>query len=75
MEKKVKRIIVTIILNGIEFTRSLLLIPHGVCKYYPSCTKYAEIALNKYPVYKAILLIAYRIIRCNPFSKGGFDAI
>ena len=43
------------------------------CRYYPTCSEYALLCLNKYTFTKALYLITKRILRCNPFSKGGYD--
>ena len=43
------------------------------CKYYPSCSDYSIIAVNRYGVVYGILKSIWRIMRCNPFSKGGVD--
>lgn len=43
------------------------------CRYYPSCSNYAILAVEKYGFFKGILKAVWRIIRCNPFSKGGVD--
>lgn len=43
------------------------------CRFYPSCSEYAKLSIQKDPLYKAIPKSIYRIIRCNPFSKGGVD--
>ena len=45
------------------------------CRFFPSCSHYAIECLEKLPLYKAIFYIAYRIIRCQPLSKGGFDPV
>ena len=45
------------------------------CKYIPTCSEYAIEAIEKYGVLKGGLLSAWRILRCNPFSKGGFDLV
>ena len=45
------------------------------CKYYPSCSEYMKQAILKYGVCKGLVLGIWRIIRCNPFSKGGYDPI
>ncbi len=45
------------------------------CKYMPTCSKYALECFYKFNFFKALFLTIYRIIRCNPFSKGGFDPI
>ena len=45
------------------------------CKYIPTCSQYALDAIEKYGVLKGTLLAIWRILRCNPFSKGGFDPV
>lgn len=45
------------------------------CKYYPTCSNYALEAYQKFNFFKATFLTIYRIIRCNPFSKGGYDPV
>lgn len=45
------------------------------CKYYPTCSEYTKQAIEKYGVIKGILLGIKRIIKCNPFSKGGYDPL
>ena len=45
------------------------------CPYYPTCSEYGLKALEKYGALKGSGLAAWRIIRCNPFSKGGYDPV
>ena len=45
------------------------------CIYIPSCSAYALEALLKRNVFVALFLITKRILRCNPFAKGGFDPV
>lgn len=45
------------------------------CKYTPTCSQYAIDAIEKYGVIKGLLLGGWRILRCNPFSKGGYDPV
>lgn len=45
------------------------------CKYYPTCSEYTKQAIKKYGVIKGCTLGAARIIKCNPFSKGGYDPL
>ena len=45
------------------------------CKYYPSCSEYTKQAIKKYGVIKGTGMGLARIIRCNPFSKGGYDPL
>ena len=75
MESKIKKVTVYGIMHVILFIRALFLIPHGACKYNPTCTVYAKEALLTMPLYKAIFVIVKRVIRCNPFSKGGYDPV
>ena len=45
------------------------------CRFYPSCSAYALEALDRLPWWRAVGLILWRILRCQPFSKGGFDPV
>lgn len=45
------------------------------CKFYPTCSEYTKQAIEKYGSIKGIRLGIYRILRCNPFSKGGYDPL
>ncbi len=45
------------------------------CRYYPSCSAYALEAVKKHGIIKGTVLGAWRIIRCNPFSRGGVDHV
>jgi len=45
------------------------------CIYTPTCSEYAIQAISKYGIIKGILLSLWRILRCNPFSKGGYDPV
>ena len=43
------------------------------CRFYPSCSNYAIDSLNKHGIFKGSLKAFWRILRCNPFNKGGHD--
>lgn len=45
------------------------------CKYRPTCSHYAIDAYEKHNFFKATGLTVWRILRCNPFSKGGYDPV
>ena len=45
------------------------------CPYFPSCSDYALEAIQKHGPIKGSLLASWRILRCNPFSKGGYDPV
>ncbi|WP_309127153.1 membrane protein insertion efficiency factor YidD [Microbacterium sp.] len=46
-----------------------------VCRYYPSCSAYAVGAVQQHGAVRGALLSAWRILRCNPWSKGGVDDV
>ncbi|HOO60976.1 MAG TPA: membrane protein insertion efficiency factor YidD [Bacillota bacterium] len=45
------------------------------CRYLPTCSQYCLEAITKYGFLKGGLMGAWRILRCNPFSKGGYDPV
>ena len=45
------------------------------CRYWPSCSEYALQSIQKHGVLKGGLLGSWRIMRCNPWSKGGIDPV
>jgi putative membrane protein insertion efficiency factor len=50
-----------------------LLVPPNTCKYHPSCSQYALDALRKHGLVKGSLKAGWRLLRCNPWSRGGVD--
>lgn len=48
---------------------------HPTCRYIPTCSEYAVQAIERYGAWKGGLMAAWRILRCNPFSKGGYDPV
>lgn len=51
------------------------LFPDGYCKFTPTCSQYTYEAIDKYGLIKGGLKGTWRVIRCNPWSKGGEDPI
>lgn len=47
----------------------------GACRYTPTCSQYAIEAIEIHGVFKGSLLAIKRILRCNPFFKGGYDPV
>ena len=45
------------------------------CKYYPSCSEYAVQAVRSYGILRGLVLAAWRLLRCNPWSHGGVDPV
>lgn len=49
--------------------------PHGYCRFQPTCSAYTYQAIEKYGIIKGGSMGVWRILRCNPFSKGGEDPV
>jgi hypothetical protein len=49
------------------------LVPPNTCKYHPSCSQYALDALRRYGLVRGSILAGWRLLRCNPWSRGGVD--
>lgn len=46
---------------------------HSTCRFLPTCSEYAVLAIEKYGLLKGGIKAVYRILRCNPFCRGGVD--
>jgi putative membrane protein insertion efficiency factor len=66
----------TIVAVPIELYRRLLspALPRR-CKYEPTCSAYALEAVRRFGVLKGMVLATWRLLRCNPFSHGGYDPV
>ena len=47
----------------------------GQCKYHPSCSQYAIDAFREFGLFKGTVLAGWRLLRCNPLSRGGYDPV
>jgi uncharacterized protein len=45
------------------------------CKYEPTCSRYAVEAIREYGILKGLVLAGWRLLRCNPWSYGGYDPV
>jgi putative membrane protein insertion efficiency factor len=45
------------------------------CRYYPSCSHYAVQAVENYGILRGLVLAVWRVLRCNPLSRGGVDPV
>jgi uncharacterized protein len=45
------------------------------CKYHPSCSEYAVVAVRRYGILRGVTLAVWRLLRCNPWSHGGVDFV
>ena len=50
-------------------------IPAGTCRFYPTCSHYGYQAITKHGLIKGSGLAIWRVARCQPFSKGGYDPV
>lgn len=71
--KRLPRKVVVILIRGYQQVISPLFPP--TCKYYPTCSTYAVTAVERYGVLKGSWLAVKRIVRCNPWSHGGYDPV
>ncbi|MFH1822795.1 MAG: membrane protein insertion efficiency factor YidD [Patescibacteria group bacterium] len=49
--------------------------PHGFCRFRPTCSDYTIEAIKKYGVFKGGAKALWRVLRCNPWNKGGWDPL
>jgi len=49
--------------------------PHGFCRFTPSCSQYGVEAISKYGIILGGIKTSWRILRCNPWNKGGYDPV
>lgn len=49
--------------------------PYGYCRFKPTCSEYAIAALEKHGFIRGGLKAVWRVLRCNPFNKGGWDPL
>jgi len=71
--KMLPRSVVVFLIRGYQQVISPLF--PATCKYYPTCSAYAVEAVEEYGVFKGGWLAIKRIVRCNPWSRGGYDPV
>jgi putative membrane protein insertion efficiency factor len=64
-------LILIALIRGYQWLCSPLLPP--ACRFYPSCSEYAVQAIQYYGPVRGLLKAAWRLLRCNPLSRGGLD--
>lgn len=67
------RKILILFIRGYQYFISPLLGPH--CRFYPSCSSYAQIAVERYGVIRGSWLAVRRLSRCHPWNTGGNDPV
>ncbi len=67
----------SVLLRGIRFYRHHLSQKKGraTCRFTPTCSQYAETAIERYGAALGSFLAVKRILRCNPLSEGGYDPV
>ncbi len=68
------RILLLAMIRGYQMTLSHTM-PSNSCRFYPTCSHYGYQAIYKYGVFKGSLMASWRILRCNPFTPGGYDPV
>lgn len=70
-------IFIKIYQKTLSFDHGILKIfyPHGFCRFNPSCSDYGVQAITKYGIIKGGLMTSWRVLRCNPWNKGGNDPV
>jgi hypothetical protein len=48
-------------------------VPANTCKFHPSCSEYAALAIRKHGIFRGTRLALWRLARCHPWSAGGVD--
>lgn len=64
-----------LLLKLIDIYQSIPLSSHSKCKFYPTCSEYAKESIINFGVIKGSFLAIKRILKCNPFNKGGIDLV
>jgi uncharacterized protein len=66
----------TLAVRGLRIYKTLIspVFPPS-CRYVPSCSEYAADAVARYGFFRGAGMAAWRILRCNPFARGGYDPV
>jgi len=72
LKNKMKKTLILLILFYRKYISPL---KSTKCPYFPTCSEYGLEAVEKYGAFRGGFLSLWRIIRCNPFSKGGYDPV
>lgn len=74
--KTIGRLLVLVLVGLIRIYQKTISVWRGpVCRYYPSCSHYGVEAIQTHGAGKGILLTAWRVLRCHPWSAGGIDKV
>ena len=70
-----KKLLIWLIIKYQKYISKWLTSKNINCKFYPTCSEYMKQAIEKYGAGKGLAFGICRILRCNPFSKGGYDPL
>jgi uncharacterized protein len=70
IEHAARRVVLTPL---VVYQRSISPLLPRRCKYEPTCSRYAVQAIEEYGILRGLVLAAWRVLRCNPWSHGGYD--
>jgi putative membrane protein insertion efficiency factor len=70
---KIIKFFALILIRGYQLIVSPVLGP--ACRFYPSCSQYASLAIDRHGVVKGSYMAIRRLLRCHPFHPGGFDPV
>ena len=71
--KQAVKSVVLLLLRGYKWVISPLFPP--ACRYVPTCSEYAMEAIDRHGVFRGSLLGVWRVFRCHPLAKGGYDPV
>ncbi|CVK18587.1 MULTISPECIES: membrane protein insertion efficiency factor YidD [Sporomusa] len=71
-----KKLVTLLVIGLIKFYRGFIspLKPPS-CRFVPTCSEYALLAIEKYGVARGLVMAVRRILRCHPFHPGGYDPV
>lgn len=77
MRRMLERSVVAVLVACVRFYQQTLhgFFGYGHCRFSPTCSQYMIEALQRHGLLKGLRLGLWRILRCNPFSRGGFDPV
>lgn len=71
----IRRLRLVVVLPIRAYQRAFSPLVGDRCKYYPSCSEYAAQSVQRFGILRGLALAGWRLLRCNPWSHGGFDPV
>lgn len=72
LNSAIKKLIIFLI---IVYQRYISPIKPKSCRFYPTCSEYAKLSIEKYGIVKGTIKAIKRVLRCHPFNPGGYDPV